>query len=157
MGSAAFNLLLISAVSILCVTAESDERTDEELKEDETPKGVKKIKDLGVFATTTIFSVVAYVWLYVVLMDGVVKAWEAWLTFGFFWMMILIAFIMDKIGNRKAKAQMEAIQAAADRGELNRTENANMKPAIETTQYEPLEFYNVLLAVESGSKKVTDE
>ena len=158
-GSAAFNLLLISAVSILCVNKDNDERSDEELKEDETPKGIKKIKDLGVFATTTIFSVVAYIWLYVVLIDGVVKPWEAWLTFGFFWMMILIAFIMDKIGNRKAKAQMDALKAAAESGALNQSEAAGKagQPATVTTSHEPLDFYNVLIPVESGTKKVEDE
>ena len=48
-GSAAFNLLIISAVSIVCV--------DE----------VKKIDDLIVFTITSIFSIFAYVWMYVCL------------------------------------------------------------------------------------------
>ena len=157
-GSAAFNLLLISAVSILCISKENDERTEEECKEDGTPLGVKKIKDLGVFATTTIFSVVAYVWLFVVLMDGEVHPWEAWLTFGFFWMMILIAFIMDKIGNRKTKAQMEALKKASEAGTLNQSEAGAKAPNMHTTtSYEPLDFYNVLIPVDSGVKKVEDE
>jgi len=42
-GSAAFNLLVISGVSIMAVTPESDDRTDEEIEEDQTEKGVKKI------------------------------------------------------------------------------------------------------------------
>ena len=50
MGSAAFNLLIISAVSIVSVG--------------EKPK---KINDMGVFAITSIMSILAYVWLYVVL------------------------------------------------------------------------------------------
>jgi len=33
-GSAAFNLLVISGVSIMAVTPETDERTDEEIEED---------------------------------------------------------------------------------------------------------------------------
>lgn len=49
-GSAAFNLLVISGVSILAV--------------DETPK---KVYDLGVFAVTSIFSLWAYIWLLIVL------------------------------------------------------------------------------------------
>jgi solute carrier family 8 (sodium/calcium exchanger) len=48
-GSAAFNLLVISAVSIVSV--------------DEP----KKINDLGVFATTGVFSMFAYMWLYMCL------------------------------------------------------------------------------------------
>jgi solute carrier family 8 (sodium/calcium exchanger) len=42
-GSAAFNLLVISGVSILAVNEENDERDEEECAEDGTPKGVKKI------------------------------------------------------------------------------------------------------------------
>jgi len=49
-GSAAFNLLVISGVSILAVG--------------ETPK---QINDLGVFAVTSIFSLWAYIWLLLVL------------------------------------------------------------------------------------------
>jgi len=45
-GSAAFNLLVISGVSIVAV--------------DEKPK---KIKDLGVFAVTSLFSLWAYIWM----------------------------------------------------------------------------------------------
>ena len=50
-GSAAFNFLIISAVSIFAV-----------------PTGeVKKIDDLGVFLVTSFASFVAYVWMYFVL------------------------------------------------------------------------------------------
>lgn len=69
-GSAAFNLLCISAVSIYAVNPESDLRDDEQIKEDNTPKGVHKIRDLGVFSITTIWSLIAYIWLYIVLLDG---------------------------------------------------------------------------------------
>lgn len=48
-GSAAFNLLVISAVSIISV---------------DDPKG---IDDMGVFGVTSFFSVLAYVWLFLVL------------------------------------------------------------------------------------------
>jgi len=44
-GSAAFNLLLISAVSIYAVNPETDDRDAEELREDNTALGIKKIKD----------------------------------------------------------------------------------------------------------------
>ena len=49
-GSAAFNLLIITAVSIMAV--------------DEKPK---KIDDVNVFAITSVFSLLAYIWMYVVL------------------------------------------------------------------------------------------
>lgn len=43
-GSAAFNLLLISAVSIYAVNIETDDRDEDEIKEDCTEKGIKKIQ-----------------------------------------------------------------------------------------------------------------
>ena len=48
-----FNLLVISGVSVAAVGGPTGE--------------VKKVDDLGVFATTGIFSIFAYVWLYVCL------------------------------------------------------------------------------------------
>lgn len=80
-GSAAFNLLVISAVSIVSV--------------DEP----KKINDLGVFATTSVFSIFAYVWLYVCLMINTpdeVTTTEAWLTLIFFFVLVILAFLADK-------------------------------------------------------------
>jgi len=96
-GSAAFNLLVISGVSILAVSPANDDRNDEELLEDGTPRGVKKIEKLPVFAITTTFSILAYVWMFLVLRDKRVEWWEAWVTFGFFWLLILTAWIADII------------------------------------------------------------
>lgn len=86
-GSAAFNLLVISAVSVVAVG--------------ETPK---KINDLGVFAVTSIFSVFAYLWLYYVLGvrgEGTVDRLEAWLTFGYFLILLVLAYGFDKLNQRK--------------------------------------------------------
>jgi len=66
-GSAAFNFLVISGISIYAVNESNDARTAEECIEDGTPKGVKKVQDTGVFAVTTIWSVLAYIWLFIVL------------------------------------------------------------------------------------------
>ena len=68
-GSGAFNFLVISGVSIWAVNSEYDKRTDNEVEEDNTPRGVKKIDDMGVFIITTTWSVIAYLWLFVVLID----------------------------------------------------------------------------------------
>ena len=95
MGSAAFNFLVISGISIYSVNEKNDERTNEELIEDGTPLGVKKVQDTGVFAVTTIWSIIAYIWLFIVLQDGIVKEWEAYLTLGFFFVLILMAYIAD--------------------------------------------------------------
>ena len=85
-GSAAFNLLVISACSIIAV--------DE----------VKAIADLGVFFTTAVFSIFAYFWLLVILTmssPDVVTIPEAWLTFLFFLVLVTIAFGADKYNQRR--------------------------------------------------------
>ena len=85
-GSAAFNLLVISACSIIAV--------DE----------VKAIADLGVFFTTAVFSIFAYFWLLVILTMStpeVVTIEEAWLTFIFFLVLVTIAFGADKYNQRR--------------------------------------------------------
>jgi len=80
-GSAAFNLLFISAV---CIPAVDD---------------VKKIADMGVFITTSVFSLFAYFWLYICLdiwTPGRVTRLEGWLTLGYFVLLLLLAFGADK-------------------------------------------------------------
>jgi len=80
-GSAAFNLLVISAVCIPSV---------------EEPKA---IYDTGVFATTAVFSVWAYWWLYMVLgviSPKIVTIGEAWGTLGFMIALVILAFGMDR-------------------------------------------------------------
>lgn len=83
-GSAAFNLLIISALSIIAV---------------EDVDG-KKVKDLAVFAVTATWSLLAYLWLFVCLAlnsPGEVDIAEAWITFSFFIILLLMAFGVDKI------------------------------------------------------------
>ena len=80
-GSAAFNLLVISAVSVIAV--------------DEP----KKILDVSVFGVTSIFSLFAYVWLYsclVITSEGVVTITKAWLTLIFFFVLVALSFIADR-------------------------------------------------------------
>ena len=107
-GSAAFNFLIISGISIYAVSEANDTRgSAEELKKQGEIKGVKKVADTGVFAITTCWSIIAYVWLYVVLLDGIVKDWEAYLTLGFFVLLILMAYTADCL-RRKTIEQREA-------------------------------------------------
>jgi solute carrier family 8 (sodium/calcium exchanger) len=98
-GSAAFNLLMISALSILAV--------------DDTPK---KIADTGTFTVTSISSLFAYIWLYICLegtsSPGIVTKLEGWLTLVFFFILIITAFITDKFNqyiqeSRKSKEEIE--------------------------------------------------
>lgn len=93
-GSAAFNLLVITGVSILAVGDEP-----------------KKVKDTGVFAVTSIASLFAYIWMYLVLgvmTPEVVTTVEGWLTFVYFWLLILLAYGADKINQHfSEKSQTE--------------------------------------------------
>lgn len=82
-GSAAFNLLVISGVSIMAVEEEP-----------------KKVKDTGVFAVTSIASLFAYIWLYLCLSSvspGFVTMAEGWLTLVFFFLLIIFAYWADKV------------------------------------------------------------
>jgi solute carrier family 8 (sodium/calcium exchanger) len=93
-GSAAFNLLVISGVSIYAVNEENDTADD---RDTSTPDGVKKINDMGVFAITCASSLWAYIWLFIVVKDMAVEVWEGWLTFAFFFMLITFAFAADRL------------------------------------------------------------
>jgi solute carrier family 8 (sodium/calcium exchanger) len=82
-GSAAFNLLVITAVCVSAIPAPD----------------TRKIDGLSVFGVTASLSVFAYVWLIVILKwssADVVSKEEALLTFLFFPMLVIVAFIADK-------------------------------------------------------------
>jgi solute carrier family 8 (sodium/calcium exchanger) len=82
-GSAAFNLMCITAV---CVTG---------LKDGES----KRIRDIQVFAVTSFFCIWAYIWLFLILVvisPDVVELWEAVVTFAFFPLLAFIAYCADK-------------------------------------------------------------
>ena len=80
-GSAAFNLLCITAV---CIPAVSEP---------------KKVLNTGVFAITSILSLWAYLWLLICLSfnsPGKVDIAEAWITFLSFFLLVIVAFGADK-------------------------------------------------------------
>jgi len=79
-GSGAFNLLVISAVSIMSVNE------------------IKSIKMVGVFITTAVMSTWAYIWFFLVLVvisPGYVELWEALLTLGFMVVLCIVAYSCD--------------------------------------------------------------
>ncbi|KAI5096756.1 solute carrier family 8 (sodium/calcium exchanger), member 4a precursor [Silurus meridionalis] len=82
-GSAAFNMFIIIALCVYVV-----------------PDGeVRKIKHLRVFFVTAAWSIFAYIWLYLILSvfsPGIVEVWEAVLTFLFFPICVLQAWIADR-------------------------------------------------------------
>ena len=82
-GSAAFNLLVITGVCIMTVPMHEQ----------------RKIKAIKVFAVTATFSILAYVWLYIALSvssKNEIELWEAIFTFFLFPVLVVIAYIADK-------------------------------------------------------------
>lgn len=93
-GSAAFNLLIISAVSIVSVGDEP-----------------KAIYDLGVFAITSVCSLWAYIWMYLILQEfsaNEIEVWEAWLTLFFFFVLIGFSYAADKFNKFLTDKQKSA-------------------------------------------------
>nr|XP_053639659.1 sodium/calcium exchanger 1-like isoform X11 [Cherax quadricarinatus] len=82
-GSAAFNLFVIIGICVYVI-----------------PDGeVRHIKHLRVFFVTAFFSIFAYIWLYLILAEisyGIVEFWEAFLTFLFFPITVILAYIADR-------------------------------------------------------------
>ena len=134
----------------------NDNRSKQEQEEAGTPPGVKKVQDVGVFAITTVWSIIAYLWLYIVLIDGVVKHWEAYLTLGFFFALILMAYIADCLRRRTIKGREddkyghghEQAAAGEDNKQVDLKNVANL---------ELVDFYNTLLPQEAGQKPKTEE
>ncbi|GBG33102.1 Sodium/calcium exchanger 1 [Hondaea fermentalgiana] len=79
-GSAAFNLLCITAV---CISA--------------LPDGEKRvIENYGVFMITGFFSIFAYIWMFIVLRDEIVEIWEAFVTLFFFPLLVALSYAESK-------------------------------------------------------------
>lgn len=93
-GSAAFNLLVISAVCAAAIPSPE----------------VRFIKEVPVFAVTASFSIIAYLWLLiivVVISKDVVDVWEGLVTFLMFPVLVGLAFAADKgMFSRAEKLQM---------------------------------------------------
>lgn len=152
-GSAAFNFLIISALSIVAVNESNDIRTKAERDEDGTPKGVKKVADTGVFAITTTWSIIAYVWLYVVLLDKKVEPWEAYLTLSFMVALLIMAYIADCLRRQTIKRREDEKygHGHSEAADLNNAHGGQNKTAIsEIESLNVVDFYNKLLPIEGG-------
>jgi solute carrier family 8 (sodium/calcium exchanger) len=100
-GSAAFNLLGITAVCVVAIPSPD----------------VRKIKDIWVYVITASFSVFAYLWLVIILVlitPNIVEVWEGVFTFFMFPILVVLAFLADKgiIGGSKAVANSRGVLAA---------------------------------------------
>jgi Ca2+/Na+ antiporter len=124
-GSAAFNLLVIIAVCVLAIT-----------------EGVRTIEGTEVYMLTASCSVFAYVWLLIILVANspdIVTVAEAVMTFVFFWLLLIAAFIADKKCFRdetKKQVSPEA-EEAAHKSSLGR--QATMKAFVSNTSSNPAE------------------
>ena len=82
-GSAAFNLMFISGVCIMAIPSDK----------------VRRIKHIKVVSVLAIFSLIAYVWLLIILTvtsPDYVDVWEAFVTILMFPAMVILAYIADK-------------------------------------------------------------
>lgn len=99
--------MVISAVSVVAVSEDNAPNIIESTGEpdpNQPPAGLKKINDLGVFGITAVSSVFAYLWLYLclsVISPNYITLWEALVTFGFFFLLVAMAFCADKRNERK--------------------------------------------------------
>jgi len=107
-GSASFNFLMISGISIYAVSPDNDNRDEKDIEDDGTVKGVKKVADAGVFAITTVWSIVAYIWLFVVLLDEKVYPYEAYITLAAFPVMLIMAYIADCMRRKTIQEREDA-------------------------------------------------
>lgn len=148
-GSAAFNFLVITGVSVAAVSYDDDDRLEEWLKEDDVDRGVKKVDAVGVFATTGTFSIIAYLWMWYVLSDSVVSLLEACITIGFMFALAFIAFAFDKLNSAKKDKLMQE--------KLGDTSLATGMQAVDHTAFTPPipfsahEVYEHLIPEESGT------
>jgi len=149
-GSASFNLLVISAVSVISITPENDNKPD---RDNTVPVGVKKINDLGVFAVTTISSLWAYIWMFLVLEDKKVTVVEGVMTFAFFVIMVICALIADKINARKMRKENEDRYGGLS---LSEYEKQNGGKAAPVTVYQPKDFYKTLIDAELNKGKINE-
>jgi len=101
-GSAAFNLLVITSVCISAVPAPD----------------IRKIEMTDVFALTATFSLLSYFWLVIVLQlvsPDKVEPWEAIATFAQFPVLIVMAYVVDRGWcNRRRSAGSKPSAIAAD-------------------------------------------
>lgn len=91
-GSAAFNLLVISGVSMIGVGGDDCE--------------IKKIDDLWTFCVTSIFSLWAYIWLWICVNDEYVSIVEAVMTCVFFVILIVVSYTADRINACREESRM---------------------------------------------------
>eukprot|EP00930_Biecheleria_cincta_P035748 TRINITY_DN2456_c1_g1_i1.p1 TRINITY_DN2456_c1_g1~~TRINITY_DN2456_c1_g1_i1.p1 ORF type:complete len:852 (+),score=156.15 TRINITY_DN2456_c1_g1_i1:62-2617(+) len=82
-GSAAFNLFVITAVCVSAIPSTE----------------IRRIKTVSVYSVTATFSILAYIWLVFIVSvtsKDVIEIWEAVVTFSLFPLLVVCAFCADK-------------------------------------------------------------
>lgn len=106
-GSAAFNLLVITAICVIAIE----------------PGKVSRIKNFKVFLTTTVYSIFAYLWLYVVLVlisPNEVTIWEAFVTLLAFPVLVMNSYMAEKnFFMKKSKKEQATEDEEKEFNELN--------------------------------------
>lgn len=116
-GSAAFNLFCISAVCVMAI-----------------PEGeVRFIKDTHVFYITASFSVLAYLWLYIIVgvsSENRIELWEGLVTFIMFPVLIVLAYHAD-IGTFSSQSLRDSIlHSRISLAEISKEELAEMEAKV---------------------------
>ena len=89
---------------------------------------------MGVFSITAFFSVFVFVCLFIVLYDQKVELWEAWLTFLFFFVLIIFAYCADIKGSAGEDEEEDALK----------------EDGIPVVDFTPVEIYQQLIAEKKG-------
>ena len=97
---------------------------------------------MGVFSVTATCSVFAYAWMFICLADQNVQVWEAWVTFGFFFVFIGMAFAADRLkaASEKKKELMEG------------TDNE-----LKQADFTAIELYRELIRDKQGEKPTNED
>jgi solute carrier family 8 (sodium/calcium exchanger) len=143
-GSAAFNLLCISAVCVHCI-----------------PNGeVRYIKEVPVYAITASFSIFAYVWLIFILdvsSPNVVEIWEGLTTFLAFPVLVILAFLADKgyfspAGEAQTESAAEKSRGTAVAGDMSFEELAHLEMQVRQKYGDQLTEEQLIKMIEEESQ-----
>ncbi|CAI5451467.1 unnamed protein product [Caenorhabditis angaria] len=151
-GSAAFNLFMIIAICVVVI-----------------PKGeIRRQKHLDVFCVTATWSVFAYVWLYMILAffsPGVIEIWEGLVTFAFFPLTVLTAYIADikiiqtKFLPHKYRRGSHGQMIATEAEEMKMLENGlpqgGVDPAIKAFEEHRQEFIELMREIRKQNPHIT--
>lgn len=135
-GSAAFNLLVITAICVVSID----------------PGEIRRIKNFTVFLTTTVYSIFAYIWLFLVLVvisPNEVTLWEAVITLLCFPLLVINAYMAEK--NFFISSKNEAEEIMYDLSDMSVWQRKKMFEDPNVSPEEVLEFNKKI-----GDSELTD-